>query len=161
MKELLLLRHGKSDWSTNTTDFERPLKKRGKRNTKQIGKWLVENQLQPDLIISSPAKRALSTAQIVCQAMSLPLNSIQTDERIYGADIDDFLQIISEIPTTVRRILLVGHNPGMEELLEYLTPVITIPEDGKLMPTATIACLKMHNNKATDYIIQRPRDLPE
>ena len=160
MKELLLLRHGKSDWNTDTSDFERSLNKRGKRNTKQIGKWLLENNLQPDLIISSPAKRALSTAQTVSQAMSLPINLIHVDERIYAAEIDDLLKIMSEIPDTVHRLLLVGHNPSMEELLEYLVPEISLPDDGKLMPTATIAYLKMQKNKVTDFLLQRPKDLP-
>ena len=83
MVELLLLRHGKSDWSTNTIDFDRPLKKRGKRNAKQIGMWLLDNDLIPDLIISSPANRAISTAKIVAEILLLSDDSIKTNDRVY------------------------------------------------------------------------------
>jgi phosphohistidine phosphatase len=117
MIELLLLRHGKSDWSINASDFDRPLKKRGKRNAKQIGRWLSHQQRQPDLVISSPANRALSTAKIVVTCMKLSTSSIQTDNRIYGADLDDLLQILAEIPNTISRVMLVGHNPDLEELV--------------------------------------------
>ena len=68
-KELLLLRHGKSDWNTDSTDFYRSLNKRGKLNALQMGEWLNEQNLVPNLIISSPAIRAITTAEIVCEAM--------------------------------------------------------------------------------------------
>jgi len=169
MKELLILRHGKSDWSQNTTDFDRPLKKRGKRNAKQIGKWMVDNELFPDLIITSPANRSLNTAEIVIKVMKLPVHSIQTDNRIYGADLDDLLQILSEIPNTIHRALLVGHNPDLEELVEYFVSDIQIPPDGKLIPTATLVHLKFDQQwesiaevqNVVSYQIQRPRDLPK
>jgi phosphohistidine phosphatase len=168
MKELLLLRHGKSDWSINASDFDRPLKKRGTRNAKQIGVWLSEQQLQPDLVISSPANRALSTAEIVASEMSIPVHSIQTDNRIYGADLDDLLLILSEIPSTIDRVMLVGHNPDLEELVEYFVPDIQIAPDGKLVPTATLVHLQLDQewdsiqdiHKVVSYKIQRPRDLP-
>jgi len=77
-KELLLLRHGKSDWNTNSSDFYRTLNNRGQRNAQQMGEWLDEQSLVPDLIICSPATRALTTAKIVSAAMGLSTDAIIT-----------------------------------------------------------------------------------
>lgn len=141
-RELLLLRHGKSDWSIDTDDFHRPLKDRGKRGAQRIGVWLAQQQLIPDLVFSSPAERALVTAQKCCKAMGIYAKHIQRDERIYMASADELLQVIAHCPEKARRVMLVGHNPGLEQLLDKLvdTPIET-PEDGKLMPTATLARL--------------------
>ncbi|MCK5870532.1 phosphohistidine phosphatase [Methylococcaceae bacterium CS1] len=163
-KELLLLRHGKSDWNTDTSDFNRPLNKRGKRATLQIGKWLAEQKLAPDLIISSPAIRALTTAEIVCSAMNLSEDTIQTDNIIYQASLSDLRQVLLHIPASVQRLLLVGHNPGFESLLSYLAPNTPIPEDGNLMPTATLAYLQLDPQWSFlqgSYLIQRAKDLPQ
>lgn len=163
VKELLILRHGKSDWSTDTTDFYRPLKQRGNRNAKQIGIWLKEQNLLPDLIMSSPAIRALDTTKKSCNAMGLPVHLIKTDKSIYAAELSDLLLLLSETPSSVHRLLLVGHNPGLEDLLNYLVPGIPIPEDGKLLPTATLAYLQLDQQWTSligNYIIQRAKDLP-
>ena len=162
-KELLLLRHGKSDWNSDTRDFNRPLNKRGKRNAQQIGEWIDEQKLVPDLIISSPAKRALTTAEIVCEAMGLPLDTIQIEDSIYEACLADLHQVLSHIPDGIHRCLLVGHNPGFEYLLSDLTADISMPDHGKSMPTATLAYLELDSNwflLQGSCRIQRPKDLP-
>ena len=82
-RELLLLRHGKSDWDTDTDDFNRPLKDRGKRGAQRIGVWLLKHKLIPDLVIASPAERALITAEKCCKAMGIPASNIEQDKRIY------------------------------------------------------------------------------
>ncbi len=173
MKQLLLLRHGKSDWNTHCSDFDRPLKKRGKRNAKEMGLWFKERvsreqHLFPDILICSPAKRALSTAQEFSKVIDHPMELIRTDDRIYDAEVMDLLQVISEIESAHSCILLVGHNPGLDELLEFFVPDIKIPDDGKLLPTATMACIQLgqswqtlkHDHKVLNYFIQRPKDLP-
>jgi len=166
-RELLILRHGKSDWSTNETDFYRPLKNRGKRNAQQMGNWLAEQDLQPDIILSSPAERALTTSEKASKAMGRDTSIIHTNKKIYEADLDELLRALSEIPETINRVLLVGHNPGLEDLLFYLAKDIHMPSDGKLLPTATLAhiefeqpwqALKAH--KATVHNIIRPKSLP-
>jgi len=162
-KELLLLRHGKSDWNIDTTDFNRPLNKRGRRNAQLMGEWLVKKNLLPGLIISSSAKRAMTTAEIVCAAMDLPVNSIQTEKCIYQASLADLRQVLLYIPDSVQRLLLVGHNPGLEYLVRHLAPSIPMPDDGKLMPTATVAYLQLDPKWSfleDRYLIQRPKDLP-
>jgi len=142
--ELLLLRHGKSDWSIPTLDFDRPLKNRGIRGAQRIGVWLLQNNAVPDHILSSPAKRAIQTAQLVCKSMSLKAEIIVEDEGIYEADSEDLMDTLQNCPQGVQRVLMIGHNPGLESLLLSLArSTIAVPDDGKLLPTATLARLKL------------------
>ena len=143
-RELLLLRHGKSDWDNGHDDFDRPLKDRGKRGAQRIGVWLAQQNLIPDLVVASPAERALVTAQKTCKAMGNGDEGIQRDNRIYAAEIDGLLAVLGDCPQDAGRVMLVGHNPGLEELLVWLAnEVVPVPEDGKLLPTATLARLQM------------------
>lgn len=167
--ELLLLRHGKSDWETQLDDFDRPLVDRGKRSAQRIGAWLARHDLQPDYIISSPAERALVTAQKCCKAMGLGVQHIHADPRVYAADTDMLLTVLKDCPNQAKRVMLVGHNPGLEDLLTWLSDKnIELPEDGKLLPTATLAKLTMNENWnslkqgcAVVESITRPRKLPK
>lgn len=141
-QELLLLRHGKSNWNVQTDDFHRPLNKRGIRGANNVGMWLLKQNLIPDTIITSSAERAIDTAKQACAKMSVEMNCIQSDQRLYLADLKTLLQLISELSHDIKRILLIGHNPGLEELLIYLSEKkVKIPTDFKLMPTATVARL--------------------
>lgn len=143
-RELLLLRHGKSDWGAGLEDFYRPLKDRGKRGAQRVGVWLARQEWIPDLIISSPAERALVTAEKACKAMGIDASGIRQDKRIYAADVDELLAVLGECQQKSARVMLVGHNPGLEELLLLLTDeTVALPEDGKLMPTATLARLQV------------------
>ena len=142
-RELLLLRHGKSDWDAGTDDINRPLKDRGKRGAQRIGVWLAQQQLLPDRVISSPAERALVTAQKCCKVMGIGAADIAQDKRIYQADPVELLQVLADCPASAKRVMLVGHNPGLEHLLELLVEQPPeVPEDTKLMPTATLARLQ-------------------
>ena len=141
--ELLILRHGKSDWDTPHSDFDRPLKDRGKRDAQRIGVWLAQHNLQPDIIVSSPAERAIVTAQKCCKAMGMSVQIIHADQRIYEADTGTLLKVLADCPKKAKRIMLVGHNPGLEVLLLWLSREnLAIPVDGKLLPTAALARLK-------------------
>ncbi|MET0090458.1 MAG: histidine phosphatase family protein [Candidatus Thiodiazotropha sp.] len=144
MRELMLLRHGKSDWAEQVEDFKRPLKDRGRRGAQLIGVWLQQHQLKPDYVISSPAVRALDTADKTVKVMGLDYESIVQDRRIYAARLEDLLKVLAGIPETPQRVLLVGHNPSLEVLAEYLQGErIPLPKDGKLLPTATLARIAM------------------
>ncbi|PKM10359.1 MAG: phosphohistidine phosphatase [Gammaproteobacteria bacterium HGW-Gammaproteobacteria-10] len=142
-RELLLLRHGKSDWTNDCCDFDRPLKKRGQKASFRIGEWLLEQNLVPDWVVSSPAARAALTTENVCRAIKLPNKLINFDERIYQADVDSLKNVLADCPSDKQRVLLVGHNPELERLLNYLVGAVNVPEDGKLLPTATLARLRM------------------
>lgn len=142
-KSLLLLRHAKSDRDIQVVDWLRPLKKRGEKAAKTMGHWMLEQQLQPDLIISSPAKRAISTAKKVCKALLLNTDIIQQDERVYNATTELLLDVLRTCPETAQRVLLVGHNPALEVLLtDLVQESINIPDDGKYLPTTALAQLE-------------------
>ncbi len=139
-RELLILRHGKSDWSKPVDDFHRPLKKRGKKNATQIGSWMRGQGIIPDIVLSSPAVRARETARLASEAMHLAAADIVDDPAIYEGGRDELLQIVRSLPKTVGRVLLVGHNTGIDDFVLFLAKGnITIPPDGKLMPTAALA----------------------
>lgn len=168
-RELLILRHGKSDWKTGAADFDRPLKDRGKRAAQRIGVWLWQQELRPDRVSSSPAERAITTAHKCCKSMDVPVSTIVEDPRIYEADLASLLRVLEDVPVEASRVMLVGHNPGLEELLLYLAgSSVTVAEDGKLLPTATLAHLDMpaswsglQAGCARLQRILRPRELPE
>jgi phosphohistidine phosphatase len=143
----MLLRHGKSDWSQQLDDFDRPLKDRGKRSAQRMGVWLLQQELVPDLVVSSPAERAIVTAQKAVKAMGGNAALIQQERRIYAARVDDLLAVLAELPKDAQRVMLVGHNPGLEYLTEYLADKpIPLPSDGKLLPTAALAILELPDN---------------
>jgi phosphohistidine phosphatase len=121
MKTLLLLRHAKSGWKDATlVDFERPLNGRGLKAAALIGRYLRRKKIRPDLILSSPAERARRTTALVIEAAKLSAE-LRYDERIYEASAGRLLEIISQIEESANVVLVVGHNPGMEELLAGLT----------------------------------------
>lgn len=169
-RELLILRHGKSDWTPQVSDFYRPLKNRGKRGAQRIGEWLWTMDLRPDLIISSAAERALSTAHKCCKAMDLRVGDrIVEDRRLYLASLTELLEVLAGRIRAPARVMLVGHNPGLEDLLEYLAAgSVPVPADGKLLSTATLAVLSMpekwnHPGRGCARLntIVRARDLPD
>jgi len=147
-RELILMRHGKSDWSEPVSDYQRPIKPRGLRESSQVGTWLVSQALVPERIISSPARRARETAASVAEAAGYRKEDISWNEAIYMADVSELLDVIATTPDECRSLMVVGHNPGLEDLLFYLTDEVDIPDDGKVLPTATIAILETESDWA-------------
>jgi phosphohistidine phosphatase len=167
-RTLLLLRHGKSDWDAGAgDDFSRPLARRGTRNSKHMGRWLAAQGLRPDRVIASPAARTLRTATLVCKALDLPPEQIVQDERVYLASAATLLDLLRALPSAVQTAMLVGHNPGLENLLDgLLGDAVPQPEDGKLMPTAALARLELDADWRTLgpdrvrlVVLQRAREL--
>ena len=142
-RELWLLRHGKSDRNLAMEDFDRPLKKRGKRAAQRIGAWLQQQRLMPDWIVSSPAKRAITTAKIVHKAIAVEALVITQDKRLYQEGFERLKTVLAECPLEARRVLLVGHNPELEDLLIHLVGADNLPDTDKLLPTAALARLIM------------------
>jgi phosphohistidine phosphatase len=166
---LLLLRHGKSSWDSGApSDFDRPLAGRGKRDAPRMGAWLRREDLVPDHVVSSPARRARKTAEKACRAMGLAAEAVHHDARVYAAARDDLLQVLADCPPDAPRVLLVGHNPGLEDLLAWLGgEAVTVPGDGKLLPTATVAALELPDDwsglgagSARPLLLMRPKQLP-
>lgn len=144
-RELLLLRHAKSDWSTDAaTDFERPLNKRGRRDAPRMAEWLYREGLIPMVVASSPAVRARETALLLCKGLEYKKRHLRWHEAIYDASLEQLLGVLAEYQDGPATVLLVGHNPGLERLVRYLTDGdLDEPEDGKLLPTCALARLEM------------------
>lgn len=144
-RELLVLRHGKSDWGDAAKrDFDRPLVGRGRKGAKRIGAWIRKRKLVPDFVVSSPAKRARQTTLVALKAMDFDPGSVKWDPRIYEATGARLLLVLGELPRSARRVLVVGHNPSLEDLVLHLGgDDVEIPKDGKILPTATLAHFRM------------------
>lgn len=122
MKDLYLIRHAKSDWSNpDWTDFERPLNKRGLDNAPRMGEFLKEQNVLPDIIYSSDANRALSTAQILAEKIGYPINKIIKQHSIYESGVQFYLELITGIDDNMNSAFVVGHNPTQTVLINYLT----------------------------------------
>jgi len=141
MKTLLLFRHAKSDWDDpEQQDFDRPLNDRGKKTATHMGQWLKQQHIQPEWIVCSAAQRARETLALLRDSLTTPDTLVQFDERLYLADLVSLLEILAQCPQDMDQIMLVGHNPGLEELLSYLCgPDLPLSNKGKLMTTATLA----------------------
>ena len=150
MKSLLLLRHAKSSWADpGMPDFDRPLSDRGKRDAPHVGQILLQRGLQPDLILSSSAKRARKTAQKVLDASGLDVE-LRLVEEFYLARPDAYVAMLRTLSDDTQRVLVVGHNPGLEDLLELLT--------GRHlhMPTAALAHLRLPIDSWSDLQLDIP-----
>jgi phosphohistidine phosphatase len=137
MKTLYLLRHAKSSWdNSNLDDFDRPLNDRGLKTAPLMGEMMREKNLLPELIVSSPAKRVRQTAELTKESAQIE-REIEFDERIYAASTSELLKVASELNDESESIMLVGHNPGFENLVRVLT--------GKFetMPTAALAVIDL------------------
>lgn len=121
MKTLLILRHAKSSWKhPELSDHDRPLNKRGKHDAPVMGRQLKEKRLVPDLIISSTAVRAKDTALVIADVVGYTKEIVFLSS-LYAASPDAYIQAISHVAGDYSTILVVGHNPGLEELIEVLT----------------------------------------
>ena len=133
MKTLLVLRHGKSSWSDPALDdHERPLNKRGRRDGPRMGKLVRKYGLMPDVVISSDAVRARLTAEAVVQAARYP-GEIVLDHRLYMASPAHTLSLLRTVRENAETVMIVGHNPGLEELITQLTG------EQQDLPTAALA----------------------
>lgn len=144
MKSLYILRHAKSSWDDHSlSDLERPLNARGLKAAPFIGALMNEHGFDPDVIVCSPAMRAKQTAELVREAAGFE-NEIVFNEHIYEATVGTLVSIISNIDETKDSALFVGHNPGAEGLVFYLTGEIAP------MPTAALAVIKLEIDNWTD-----------
>ncbi len=133
MKTLLLMRHAKSSWQIkNILDHERPLNKRGRKDAPRMGILLKDRELIPQLILCSSALRARQTAELVAEAAGYTEEVVFLDE-LYLSEVDENLNTLRELPDSIERVMLIGHNPGLETLLQILSNRI------ESLPTAVIA----------------------
>ena len=137
MKVLLLVRHAQSSWDdVQLSDSDRPLTDKGKSDAAKMGKRLAERDVEVDTILSSPAKRALATAGAIAKRLDFKRKNIVQDDRLYAGQVDDLLQVIKELGDKQKRVMLVGHNPELSELVKRLSGKSTN------MPTCAVAELR-------------------
>jgi phosphohistidine phosphatase len=133
MKTLLLMRHAKSSWKfPDLTDHDRPLNKRGFRDAPMMGQLLVDRELVPQRILCSTAVRARQTTEAIIQTSGFT-GSVDYLERLYMAEVEEYIRVLTELPDEIERVMVVGHNPGMESLLQMLSGRI------ESLPTAVVA----------------------
>jgi len=137
MKTLYLLRHAKSSWDDQSLkDFDRPLNARGLKAAPKVGAYMRKEKTRLDLVLSSPAVRAKQTTGLVCEAAGLA-SAVKFDERIYEATARRLFEIVAGLEDNLSSVLMVGHNPGFEELLAALTG------ESERMPTAALALIEL------------------
>ncbi len=163
MKTLLILRHAKSDWgNSQLSDHDRPLNDRGKYDAPRVGAWLNQQNMVPELIISSTAERALTTAEMVALASEFE-GELRTTKDFYLASPPEYIEVLSELPNSYKRVMVVGHNPGMEELVALLT------DQDRPLTTANVAVVELPIESWQELTIftngrlkhhWQPKDLP-
>lgn len=164
MKTLLLMRHGKSSWKhPDLPDHERPLAKNGLRDAHRMGELIERRELIPQRILSSSAVRAAETARIFCEMCGCGENVV-IDDAFYLAEAETYIAQLKALPDTIERVMLVGHNPGLEALLQILCARV------ESLPTAVIAYINLPikqwselSNATEGELIEiwRPKELPE
>ena len=133
MRRITVIRHAKSSWTDSSiADDQRPLNQRGKDSAPMMGERLAAQGMTPDLLLSSPAVRAFETAKAIAEQIGYPEDSIHTDERLYHAGIEQWVEVIRTLPEDARHVLCFGHNPGLTHFYNIFSPnpVENIPTCG-------------------------------
>lgn len=121
MKRLTLVRHGNADWkNAGVADFDRPLNKRGIGEAEAMGKLLLDQELVPDLLLASAARRAQQTSEILARKLNLAARRVKSLENLYLAQPEDILTLVRATGPRVQHLAIVGHNPGISELARSL-----------------------------------------
>jgi phosphohistidine phosphatase len=163
MKTLLVLRHAKSSWNDPALDdHERPLNRRGRRDAPRMGELVREYGLMPDVVISSDAVRARLTAEAMAEAAHYT-GEILLDQDLYMASPDDILSLLRRVRQNAETVMIVGHNPELEELVDQLTG------ERQDLPTAALAQIVLPIDRWRDLTLStrgtlmghwRPKELP-
>jgi len=148
MKTLYIIRHAKSSWDdTAVADYDRGLNDRGKQDAPRMGKRLKEKEIRPDLLLSSPAKRALSTAKRIAEVLNYPKKNIKTDHQLYHASEDKMLAVINDINDKHDTVFLFGHNPG---LTDFVNTIMETEVNIENVPTCGVIAVKFRVNSWKD-----------
>ena len=148
MKTLILVRHAKSSWEeAGIDDFDRPLNERGKHDAPVMAKRLKDKNIDIDVFISSPAKRALRTAKYFAEEFNVEKKEIEQVNKLYGASIPVFLEVVSDINDKHKVTILFSHNPGITDFANTLTNVHI-----DNMPTCSIFAVQADEDKWADFV---------
>lgn len=165
MKTLLLMRHAKSSWKeTKLADQDRPLNKRGLQDAPIMGNLLLDRELVPQRILCSTALRSRKTAELMLETLATIQPEVEYLDALYMAEVPEYYSILRTLPDELERVMFIGHNPGLETLLQLLSNRI------EALPTAVIAhlVLPIHawsemNNDTTGELVEiwKPKDIRE
>ncbi len=151
MKTLTIVRHAKSSWNEpGLSDRERPLNKRGKRDAPVMGKRIADAGIRPSLIVSSPATRAWTTAQVIAEQLAYPVEFLQRETDLYLASLNDLLDVVVAQDEGFNSMMIVGHNPGLTDFVNYLSPGLT-----NNLPTAGVVSVSIDQDHWKLY--ERPQ----
>ena len=141
MKRLTLVRHAKSDWKdASLKDFDRPLSRRGLREAPGMAERLADEKVQVDLMITSPARRALDTARFFAKALDYPLRRLKLDDHLYLARPGEILEVVRSVGKRVQHLMLFGHNPGLSDFAHKLTRDKELGE----LPTCAVYSMELN-----------------
>jgi phosphohistidine phosphatase len=146
VKRLILFRHAKSSRDEDVGDVDRPLAPRGERDAPRMGKRLAARHARPELILASHAARAQRTAELVASALGLGPKQRRTDERLYLASPDAILGVVAAQDDACACLLLVGHNPGLTELVNRLLPDLALDN----LPTSGVVAIDLATTRWKD-----------
>ena len=164
MKTLLIMRHGKSSWKDPALpDRERPLAKKGIKASRRMGLFIQEKELIPQRILCSSARRSVQTAQLFCETCGCP-DTVEVLDELYMAEAETYIRALQNLPDELERVMIIGHNPGLEFLLQMLSGELVS------LPTSVIAHLTLpiqHWSELNDHTegslieVWKPKELPE
>lgn len=121
-KTLILVRHAKSSWKdTSLNDIQRPLNKRGKKDAPKMGEHMSKNGIKPEAIFSSPGLRALTTARLISVKIGIKPSDIIVKDDLYTFNHTDLLSAINSIKNRYKKVMIVGHNPAITDIVNYLS----------------------------------------
>lgn len=153
MKDLLLLRHGKSSWDDpSLSDHDRPLKRRGLRDAPRMGRLLVARSMLPDRIVTSTAVRAATTARLAAEESGFDGDVVESPD-LYMASVTGILGVARETPEPVERLMLVGHNPGLEDCVAMLSG------GWEKFPTAALARFRLDVDSWSELDARTPAEM--
>jgi len=151
MKILSIVRHAKSSWKDGSlSDRKRPLNKRGERDAPVMGKRISDHGIRPSLIVTSPATRARTTAKIIAGELNYPTEFLQREDHLYLASLDEILDVIVAQDDSFNSLMVVGHNPGLTDLVNFLQPGLT-----NNLPTAGVVSVQIDQDNWN--LFERPK----
>ncbi len=147
-KQIMILRHAKAEADSPAGDFARSLSETGRLQAGDLAAALLQQKLIPQSIYSSTAKRAMQTAELICEQLMMDKHDIALRDALYLADIETFLALLHSLNDRIKRVLLVGHNPALEDLVDYLsrTDFISDQPSGKRLLPASLLMLEFNGN---------------
>ncbi|MBV8806703.1 MAG: histidine phosphatase family protein [Sinobacteraceae bacterium] len=156
MTRLTLMRHANAQWKdAELSDFDRPLNRRGESEAAAMGRRLLELRLVPTAVLTSPARRAWQTTEIVIRVLGLSARSMRAQESLYLAPADEILRTLHTIGPRIPHLMIVGHNPGITEVAHLLDSTSSIPG----LATAAVCSLTFDTSSWADVTAEKFRDV--